>query len=130
MNFKNNINKAILVLAAILVMVPNLIFGGGYLIVSSTGVPYKWAPGVPVPYNPDGGGLGTLANPAAIIFVDAALAKWATTSIPTTDLSFVTAGTGLLAPDCSVDTVPVFFAIFIVIDGLSSVVVCEVGSLL
>ncbi|PKO17605.1 hypothetical protein CVU37_08980 [candidate division BRC1 bacterium HGW-BRC1-1] len=66
---------------------------GGYLAVTSGGVPYKWAP--PITLNYDLGPLSATQNNAAgVALVNSAVAVWATANVPTCALSF-TVGTPL-----------------------------------
>lgn len=77
--------------AATVVLCTTMAYGGGYLIVTNTGVPFKWAT-IPVPFNPDQGPLGKLTNTEAVdLMLDNANA-WSTVNIPTCALSFTNAG--------------------------------------
>jgi len=61
----------------------------GPLIVNGVGQPLVWNTR-PIPYNPDQGTLGMLANSNAVSFVAARFATW--TGVPTASISFVNAG--------------------------------------
>ncbi len=69
--------------------VPGLM-AGEPLIISSTGVPYKWNNSAPLPFHPDGGGLGLLGNAEAVAMADEAFQIWA--SVPLTDIAFFNDG--------------------------------------
>lgn len=108
------------------------VWPGGYIIVSNTGVPFKWDTTKSVPRDIDGGGFGTIPDPVA--FAEAATNVWAAGA--TLALSFTTSSVGQLAPDGNVDTVAEFAAITAVsgfprppADGLSPIVFDEDGSL-
>jgi hypothetical protein len=68
----------------------NCLMAGEPLIISNTGVPYKWDNSAPLPFHPDGGGLGMLNNTEAIALVAEAFQAWA--DIPVTDISFTNGG--------------------------------------
>ncbi|MFQ5708440.1 MAG: FlgD immunoglobulin-like domain containing protein [bacterium] len=89
-------------LFAFLVLFGATVYGGGYTVVTSTGIPFKWNPALAVPFNPDLGPLGTLTNADAVTFVTDKFDVWATGNIPTSSLSFTNAGA--LAMDVNSDS--------------------------
>lgn len=67
------------------------LYAGQPTYVSNTGVAFKWdlSQG-PVPFNPDGGALGTLDNAAAIAFVEGSFQRWA--DVPGSAITFANMG--------------------------------------
>ena len=61
----------------------------GPLLVNGAGVPLVWSV-IPVPFNPDRGTLGALANAAAVQAVADDFAVWA--AVPTASISYTNAG--------------------------------------
>lgn len=62
----------------------------GALLVNGAGTPLVWSVS-PIPWNPDQGLLGALANTTAVATVSADFAVWA--AVPTAAIAFVNAGT-------------------------------------
>jgi hypothetical protein len=105
---------------------PNWSHAGGYILITNTGIPYRWDPAAPVPFNPDRGSLGTLSNAQAVLLINDSFGHWTTAEIPTSSLSFNNAGQ--LSIDVS--TADDFFTFVGVIDGISPVIFDADGSLL
>ncbi|RMF65044.1 MAG: hypothetical protein D6743_08455, partial [Calditrichaeota bacterium] len=92
MNRRKKFVLTFLTTLVVLALSFGLIYAGGFLIVTNTGVPYKWDPAQPVPYNPDQGMLGVLTNAQAVQLVDDNVKLWDNQHIPTSSLSFTNAG--------------------------------------
>lgn len=103
----------------------NMMKAGGFLAVRAVGVPYRWNVSVPVPFNPDQGMLGVLANSDAVNRVNQNFELWGTTNIPTSALSFTNAG------QLSIDVVTAAdYAQFISVNDTISPIIFDVdGSL-
>ena len=130
MKSQKTCQKLFLSMVVLLFLLPGFVFAGGYLVVTDTGIAFKWDNTSPVPFNPDGGGFGLFtANPDAVAYTQDALDDWAV--IPSADLTFLNAGSLPIVPgfDGDVDTVPEFFIFFNQFDGLSPVVFDEDGTL-
>jgi hypothetical protein len=102
-----------------------LLYAGGYLVVTNTGIPYKWDPSIPVPFSPDQGTLGLLSNTEAVGLVLDNFNLWSTSNIPTSSLSFANAG--LLPVD--VVTVTEFNSLTGNSDGISPIIFDTDGTL-
>jgi len=111
-------------------LLPSILPAGGYLLVTSSGVPYKWNNTTAIPRDIDGGNFGTLVGSAAITFAETAIDVWASPSQSTLTLSFNTTSTSALSEDGDVNTVAEYSAIKNVIDGMSPIVFDEDGSLI
>jgi hypothetical protein len=66
------------------------LMAGEPLIISSTGAPYKWDNSAPLPFHPDGGGLGLLSNVEAVTMTAESFQIWA--SVPMTTIAFFNGG--------------------------------------
>jgi hypothetical protein len=66
-----------------------LVHAAGPLIVNGAGTPLAWR-SIPIPFNPDRGGLGTRTNAQAVSDIMADFAKWA--GVSTANVSFTNAG--------------------------------------
>ncbi len=117
-----------ILLTYFVLLVPSFLPAGGHLLVSSSGVPYKWDNTNAIPRDIDGGNFGTLIGSAAVIFTETAIDVWAGQS--TLTLSFNTTSTAALSADGDVNTVAEYNAISGVIDGMSPIVFDEDGSLI
>ncbi|MCG8608111.1 hypothetical protein MJD09_24385, partial [bacterium] len=114
-----------LLLGLFLALIPTWNYAGGYILISNTGIPYRWDPVIPVPFNPDRGSLGTLSNAEALAVVIESFDHWTTAEIPTSSLSFTNAG------QLSIDvrTADDFFTLVGVVDDISPVIFDTDGSL-
>lgn len=89
---RQRIHLAFFFLLILIIAPTRSVFSGGYLIVTNTGIPYKWNPNLAVPFNPDKGTLGLLNNADAVSFVSDNFNLWSTSNIPTSSLTFSNAG--------------------------------------
>ncbi|MFQ5627548.1 MAG: hypothetical protein ACE5I1_02210, partial [bacterium] len=124
----NRINKWLARIAAIILfLAPGILSAGGYLLVSKTGVIYKWDNRVPIPQDIDGGNFGVLVGAAAANFAEDAILIWS--DEPTLTLSF-SISTGTLAPDSDVSTLTEFLSVSAAGNGKSPVIFDDDGSIL
>lgn len=121
----NLLRKIIIAILVFFSLATKLLHAGGYLVVTNTGIPYKWNPSIPVPFNPDQGTLGLLSSSEAVGLVLDNFNLWSTSNISTSSLSFTNAG--LLPID--VTTVTDFNALTGSADGRSPIIFDTDGSL-
>lgn len=91
---KRNARKRLICLSLVTAILSSfgLIQAGGFLVVSTTGLFYRWIPGPPIAYNPDRGMLGMLSNTEAVKQVEESFSVWGRDSLATSALTFTNAG--------------------------------------
>ena len=111
-----------------LFMVP-LTHAGNPLFLQGSGDPFLWSTTSPVPFHPDGGGLGLWDNATAVANTLEGFKRWGPPGISTSALTFSNAGA--IPGDGNVNTVAEYLSIeFNCMDGgVSPVIFDEDGSL-
>lgn len=127
MRRKNRWSTLLITAIAAMLLLPGVISAGGYLLVSKSGVIYKWDSANPIPQHIDGGNFGLLIGAAAANFAEDAILIWS--DEPTLALSF-TFETGTLVPDGDVSTLAEFLTVAAAGNGKSPVVFDDDGSIL
>jgi hypothetical protein len=89
-----SVARRLLVLGVVAALCARPAAASGPLLVNGAGAPLVWG-AAPVPFNPDRGTLGALANAAAVANVTANFGVW--TAVPTSVVTFT--DTGLLPTD-------------------------------
>ncbi|MFQ5633670.1 MAG: hypothetical protein ACE5I1_33310, partial [bacterium] len=127
MRRKNRWAARIITMISALLLLPGMVFAGGYLLVSKSGVIYKWDNNIAIPQDIDGGNFGVLTGAAAASFANDAILVW--TDEPTLSLAFATT-TGTLVPDGDVNTLTEFLSISTAGNSKSPVIFDDDGAIL